>query len=119
MLLRRCRVVNWCDAGVPSGPPCARVVARRAEISWGMGDRLRIIMEDFMSSALRNPAARFGLPGVPVGLVLAWGVSGGQAPSRAFAVPPVAESASTIVVTSNSPRGDQLLYLIDTKNQAF
>jgi hypothetical protein len=72
-----------------------------------------------MSAALRSPAARFGIPGLVLGLCLPWVVSGGRFPSRAAAATPQAEASGTVVVTSNSPRGDQILYLIDTKNQAF
>ena len=74
-----------------------------------------------MSEGRWGGVARYGLPGLAVGLILSWW-GGGHGPSaRAQGAPPAAvESNGTIAFTSgpaNSP--SQMLYLIDTKAQAF
>ena len=80
--------------------------------------------------------ARYGLPGVLLGLALAWGFGGrglwAQAPRipapewpRATAMTPSGDSTGTIAFTSllhNNASGNgaaQLLYLIDTRSRAF
>ena len=70
-------------------------------------------------------AARYGLPGLAAGLVLAWW-SGGHGPmATAKGAPPVAETNGTMAFTSNmiAPPGGgnpwQMLYIVDTKTQAF
>lgn len=70
-------------------------------------------------------AARYGLPGLAVGLVLAWW-SGGHGPmATAKAAPPVAETNGTMAFTSNmiapvnGGNPSQLLYILDTKTQSF
>ena len=64
----------------------------------------------------------YGLPGVAVGLVVAWW-SGGPGPAaRAQAAQPPAAVTSngTIAFTATSNNGSaQMLYLIDTTKQAF
>jgi hypothetical protein len=64
-------------------------------------------------AALRN--AGVGLA-VGVALTVTW-IAGRPAPIRAQATP--AEAAGTIALTASGPGTSQLLYLIDTKNQAF
>ena len=75
--------------------------------------------------------ARYGLPGLMLGLAVAWSFGAGSGPLvQAQATPPVAgsghagnvgtESGGTIAFTSTAANGSsQLLYLIDTKSQAF
>ncbi len=65
-------------------------------------------------------AARYGLPGLAMGLALAWWGGGHGPAARAQAALPVAESNGTIAFTSTSGNStSQMLYLIDTKSQAF
>lgn len=77
-----------------------------------------------MSMGRWGQVARFGLPGVAVGLALAW-MGGGLGPmARAQGpVAPAGDANGTIAFTSSttSPSGlpSQLLYLIDTKAQTF
>ena len=63
----------------------------------------------------------YGLPGVVIGLALAWWGGGHGPTARAQGAPPVADSNGTIAFTA--PTGGassaQMLYLIDTKAQAF
>ena len=63
----------------------------------------------------------YGLPGLVIGLALAW-CGGGLGPTaRAQGAPAVAESNGTIAFTTTSGGASsaQMLYLIDTKAQAF
>ena len=64
--------------------------------------------------------ARYGLPGLLAGLALAWW-GGGQGPTaRAQGMAPGAESGGTIAFTTvANGSSSQMLYLIDTKSQAF
>jgi len=82
---------------------------------------------------------RYGVPGVALGLALAWGLEGrgpsaraqGQPPSTIpmplptpgdrtrHAASPAVESSGTIALTSPAAGNAQLLYLIDTKTRAF
>jgi hypothetical protein len=73
-----------------------------------------------MSMGHWGGVARYGLPGLVAGLVLAWW-SGGHGPTaRAQAMTPGTESNGTIAFTSPvSGLSSQLLYLIDTKSRAF
>ncbi len=74
-----------------------------------------------MSTGHRVGAVRYGLPGLAVGLALAWW-GGGQGPTLraqgAGSSPP--EAAGTIAFTTSAAGSpSQMLYLIDTKSQAF
>jgi hypothetical protein len=77
-----------------------------------------------MSMGRWGQVARFGLPGVAVGLALAW-MGGGHGPMARAQGPaaPAGDANGTIAFTSSiaSPSGlaSQLLYLIDTKSQSF
>ncbi len=73
-----------------------------------------------MSAGHWGGVARYGLPGLAVGLALAWW-GGGHGPSaRAQGASPAADANGTIAFTSSSGNSaSQMLYLIDTKSQAF
>jgi hypothetical protein len=60
----------------------------------------------------------YGVPGVLLGLALAWW-AGGNRQVSAQSGAPVAESNGTIAFTSASNGSSQLLYLIDTRSQSF
>ena len=72
--------------------------------------------------------ARYGLPGLVLGLAIAWAGGGGRGPS-AFAQAPAAperarmasagEASGTLAFTSSAGGMAQLLYLVDTKARAF
>lgn len=67
---------------------------------------------------------RYGGPGLLAGLALSWALGGSRAPmAQAQQVPPPAqaraETAGTIAFTTTTPGSAQMLYLIDTKAQAF
>ena len=85
-----------------------------------------------------NGWVRYGLPGVVLGLVLAWGLEGrgpsarAQAPGggpipmpvpadrgRPAAYPVAAETSGTVAFSTPAGGNAQLLYLIDTKTKAF
>ncbi len=64
--------------------------------------------------------AVYGLPGLVVGVVLAWWGGGHGPTARAQGAGPVTKPNGTIAFTSASNGSSgQLLYLIDTENQAF
>jgi len=73
--------------------------------------------------------ARFGLPGLLMGLALSWWGGGRGMPAQAQVVPgadrlkaaavPGVESGGTMAFTSNTNGSAQLLYLIDTRSRAF
>jgi hypothetical protein len=73
-----------------------------------------------MSAGHWSGMARYGLPGVVMGLALAWWAGGSGPMARAQGTPPAAETGGTIAFAS-TPTGSnsQILYLIDTKAQAF
>ena len=73
-----------------------------------------------MSTGHWGGVARYGLPGLVAGLALAWWV-GGQGPTaRAQGMVPGAESSGTVAFTTSvNGSSSQMLYLIDTKSQAF
>jgi hypothetical protein len=73
-----------------------------------------------MSTGHWGGVARYGLPGLVAGLALAWWV-GGQGPTaRAQGMAPGAGSSGTIAFTTAvNGSSSQMLYLIDTKSQAF
>ncbi|WP_435009051.1 hypothetical protein P12x_000301 [Tundrisphaera lichenicola] len=73
-----------------------------------------------MSEGQWGGVARYGLPGLVMGLALAWWVGGNSPSARAQALAPASEASGTIAFV-NSPAGSnsQMLYLIDTKAQAF
>jgi hypothetical protein len=60
----------------------------------------------------------YGIPGVALGLALAWW-AGGSRQATAQGGGPVAEANGTIAFTSSSGGSSQLLYLIDTRSQSF
>lgn len=92
---------------------------------------------------LDRNAARFGLPGLLLGIALGWGVRAREvfaqnppldgAPrsartqsrpaegTRSQAARPISggDGSGTLSMTSAAPGGGQLLYLIDTRKQAF
>lgn len=89
-----------------------------------------------MSSREWSAAARFGGPGIILGLALAWSIGGqrgahadGPVPAlpergRIGAPAPTGESGGTLAMISQLPPGPngaagQLLYVIDTKSRAF
>ncbi len=59
----------------------------------------------------------YGLPGVAVGLALAFWAGGRGASAQATA--PGAEANGTIAFTSATGGSSQMLYLIDTRSQSF
>ena len=62
----------------------------------------------------------YGLPGLVIGVVLAWWGGGHGPTARAQGAGPVADTNGTLAFTSTSNGSSaQMLYLIDTKNQAF
>jgi hypothetical protein len=64
--------------------------------------------------------ARYGLPGLAAGLILAWWIGGHGPTAKAQGMVPTSESNGTIAFTTSSNNSSsQLLYLIDTKSQAF
>jgi hypothetical protein len=73
-----------------------------------------------MSSIRWNAVVRYGAPGLLAGLFLSWFL-GGRAPEVRAADPPRGgdTGTGTIAFTSAGVNGEQWLYLIDTRNQAF
>jgi len=74
--------------------------------------------------------ARYGVPGVLLGLVLMGGLGGGPAPlAQADNLPggerpraaagPAAEASGTIAFTANHGGMAQLLYIVDTRSHSF
>jgi hypothetical protein len=65
--------------------------------------------------------ARYGLPGLILGLGVAWSFGAGPGPTaQAQPGTPGTEANGTIAFTSTTANNpNQLLYLIDTKNQSF
>lgn len=61
----------------------------------------------------------YGVPGLAIGLAVAWWAGGRGATARAQAGPPGAEANGTIAFTSATAGSAQLLYLIDTRAQSF
>jgi hypothetical protein len=73
-----------------------------------------------MSMGHWGGAARYGLPGLVAGLVLAWWGGGHGPTARAQGMTPGTESNGTIAFTSTaSGSSSQMLYLIDTKSKSF
>jgi hypothetical protein len=73
-----------------------------------------------MSTGHWGGAARYGLPGLVAGLVLAWWGGGHGPTARAQGVAPASESNGTIALISPANgSSSQMLYLIDTKSQAL
>ncbi len=73
-----------------------------------------------MSTGHFGGAARYGLPGLLAGLVLAWWVGGHGPTARAQGMAPSSESNGTIAFTAAANgSSSQMLYLIDTRSQAF
>ena len=73
-----------------------------------------------MSAGHWGGVARYGLPGLVAGLFLAWWGGGHGPTARAQATTPGAESNGTIAYTTvSNGSSSQMLYLIDTKSQAF
>jgi hypothetical protein len=72
------------------------------------------------SSVGWGSAARYGLPGLVLGLVLSWMLGAGKAPEARAQGSPAVESHGTIAFTSATPgSAASLLYLIDTRSQSF
>ena len=73
-----------------------------------------------MSAGHWGGAARYGLPGLAIGAALAWWAGGSGPSARAQGTVPPAEANGTLAFVS-SPNGSnsQMLYLIDTRAQAF
>lgn len=65
--------------------------------------------------------ARYGLPGLLLGVAFAWSFGAGHGPAvQAQTQQPGVESHGTIAFTSSAPNSPtQFLYLIDTKAQSF
>ena len=61
----------------------------------------------------------YGVPGLVLGLAVAWWAGGRGASAQAQAGVPVAEANGTIAFTSPTGGSSQLLYLIDTRGQSF
>jgi len=73
-----------------------------------------------MSEGHWGGVARYGLPGLVAGLALAWWAGGNGPTARAQGASPAAEANGTIAFASTpTGSGSQVLYLIDTKAQAF
>jgi len=73
-----------------------------------------------MSTGHWGGLARYGLPGLVVGLILAWWGGGHGPTAQAQGMNPVSESNGTIAfTTASNGSSSQMLYLIDTKSQAF
>ena len=73
-----------------------------------------------MSSGGWCAAVRFGVPGVLVGLIAAWALGVGRAPSARADAPGLPQANGTIAFTSSTPgSAQQWLYLIDTRAQSF
>jgi hypothetical protein len=73
-----------------------------------------------MSANHWGGVARYGLPGLLAGLALAWWGGGGRGPTAlAQGLGRPGEPNGTIAFTSTMASGSQMLYLIDTKAQAF
>ena len=73
-----------------------------------------------MTSKHWGGVAAYALPGVVVGLALAWWGGGHGPTARAQAAVPAADPNGTIAFTTTSNGSStQLLYLIDTKQKAF
>jgi hypothetical protein len=77
----------------------------------------------------KNGVARYGLPGLVLGLAIASAGDGGRGPAaraqpppateRARMMPPAGEASGTLAFTSPAGGTAQLLYLVDTKTRAF
>jgi hypothetical protein len=73
-----------------------------------------------MSAGYWGGVARYGLPGLVAGLVLAWWGGGHGPTARAQGLTPSSESNGTIAfVAAANGSSSQMLYLIDTKSQAL
>ena len=73
-----------------------------------------------MSTGQWGGVARYGLPGLVAGLALAWWGGGHGPTARAQGMTPGTESNGTIAFTTVvNGSSSQMLYLIDTKSQAF
>lgn len=66
-----------------------------------------------------RPAAGTALAGLAVGLALAWLLGIGRVPPVGAQPAPTGDSSGTIAFTSGGTGTSQLLYLIDTRAQAF
>ena len=72
-----------------------------------------------MTSKHWGGVAAYGLPGLVVGLVLAWW-GGGHGPiARAQGASPTPGRNNGTLAFTSASNGSQLLYLIDTENQAL
>lgn len=64
-------------------------------------------------------AVAFGVPGVLAGVALSWALGISRPPAAHAEPAPRAEANSTIAFTTATATSAQMLYLIDTKAQAF
>jgi hypothetical protein len=62
---------------------------------------------------------RYGLPGLVAGVALSWTLGAGRAPEARAQGAPGAEANGTIAFTTAIPGASPLLYLVDTRSQAF
>lgn len=78
-------------------------------------------MEDRAMDSKRWGVVAYGLPGLLIGLSLAWWGGGHGPTARAQGAAPVADTNGTIAFTATTggTSSAQMLYLIDTKAQAF
>lgn len=73
-----------------------------------------------MSAGHWGGAVRYGLPGLAMGSALAWWGGGHGPTARAQGTAPASEAGGTIAfVSTASGSNSQMLYLIDSKAQAF
>jgi len=71
------------------------------------------------SSVGWESAVRYGLPGLVAGLALSWVLGAGRPPEARAQAAPGAEAHGTIAFTATTPGASPLLYLVDTRSQAF
>lgn len=72
-----------------------------------------------MSSVRGTALVRYGVPGLLAGLVLAWGMGGTRAPQAQAQSATPSDTSGTIAFTAAGPGSTQLLYIIDSRSQAF
>jgi phage protein U len=92
--------------------------------SWGSleGREIAVVIKEdrLMSRGHWGGFARYGLPGLMAGLILSWWVGGQGSTVKGQGMVPTSEANGTIAFTTSSNNSSsQLLYLIDTKSQAF
>ena len=75
--------------------------------------------ERTMASKHWGGVAAYGLPGLIFGLGLAWWGGGHGPTARAQAAPPGTSNGTIAFTSTSNGSSAQMLYLIDTTNQAF